>query len=423
VQVVAVADTARAARRLPATGGVDVANVIAGGGAEAAKLRAGDVIVSLGGTEVATPQAFAQAAAGRKVGEKLPIVYYRDGRKRTVEVALKPMPLESDPRWETIYGSVDSQGGRLRTVMTVPPQPGRHPAFMIIQGIGTFSTEFPPAGIAAYQAIVQDFATRGWVTLRVDKPGCGDSQGGPLRDVDFDTQLDGFRQALLLLRADPRVDPERIVVFGHSMGGWWGPLLSQEVPLRGLAVYGTVTKTWLEYVLENTRRQAALGGAEPASIDSLLRDEAKASHYLYTLNMTPEQTLAEHPELERWFRDSLVEMKYTSGLHYRFVQQLAAKNTAQAWQNFDGYALAAWGAAEFISGQDDHRLIAEFVNARHPGHGRFEVVEQSDHGFYRAQDAKDSFAHWGRPGREVNPAFANLLAEWAREVVAAEGAR
>ena len=261
------------------------------------------------------------------------------------------------------------------------------------------------------------------MTLRVDKPGCGDGQGGPLRDVDFDTQLDGFRQALLALKADPRVDPERVVVFGHSMGGSWGPLLAQEIPLRGLAVYGCVTKTWLEYILENTRRQAALGGTEPAAIDSLLRDEAAASHYLYTLGMTPEQTLAEHPELARWFRESLVDMKYTSGLHYRFVQQLAAKNPALAWQNFEGYALAAWGKAEFISGEGDHRLIADIVNRHHPGHGRFVAVDDSDHGFYRAKDAADSFANWGRPGREVNPAFANLLSEWAREVTGDAGAR
>ena len=147
VQVAPLADSSRAVRKLPATGGVEVAGLLPDGGAEAAKLRAGDVIVSLGGTEVAGPAAFVQAAAGHKAGEMVPVVYYRDGRKRSVDLVLKAMPLESDPRWETIYGSVESKGGRLRTVMTVPPGTGRHPAFMVIQGIGTFSVEFPPPAL------------------------------------------------------------------------------------------------------------------------------------------------------------------------------------------------------------------------------------------------------------------------------------
>ena len=43
-------------------------------------------------------------------------------------------------------------------------------------------------------------------------------------------------------------------IFGHSMGGVFGPILASEIPIRGIAVYGTVAKTWTEYCLENWRR-------------------------------------------------------------------------------------------------------------------------------------------------------------------------
>ena len=60
----------------------------------------------------------------------------------------------------------------------------------------------------------------------VDKPGCGDSEGGPWTEIDFMTELDGYRQGLKALKASPFVDPEHVFLFGHSMGGVMAPLLS-----------------------------------------------------------------------------------------------------------------------------------------------------------------------------------------------------
>ena len=105
------------------------------------------------------------------------------------------------------------------------------------------------------------------MTLRVDKPGCGDSEGGPARDVDFDTELDGYRQALKMLKARSDVDPDHVFIFGHSMGGVMAPLLAAEIPVQGMIVYGTIARTWSEYMLENIRRQMELADADPSAID------------------------------------------------------------------------------------------------------------------------------------------------------------
>ncbi len=71
----------------------------------------------------------------------------------------------------------------------------------LIQGIGLASIDNPVGPLSSYKTIIDDFTRHGFVTLRVDKPGCGDSEGGPARDVDFDTELDGYRQALKMLKA------------------------------------------------------------------------------------------------------------------------------------------------------------------------------------------------------------------------------
>ena len=81
------------------------------------------------------------------------------------------------------------------------------------------------------------------------------------------------------------------------MGGVFAPILAAEFPVKGIAVYGTVVKTWTEYFLENWRRQAALEGADPASIDAMMRDLAAALHYFLIERKMPEEVVRAHPDL------------------------------------------------------------------------------------------------------------------------------
>ncbi|QXC62604.1 site-2 protease family protein [Aquihabitans sp. G128] len=66
-----------------------IGSVTPGTGAEAAGLREGDKILSVGGWSVSTFDDLRSVAAPRK-GETVPVVYERDGARRTAQVALKP---------------------------------------------------------------------------------------------------------------------------------------------------------------------------------------------------------------------------------------------------------------------------------------------------------------------------------------------
>ncbi len=416
-----VSPETRARQKLADSTGVEIQRVLPGSSAEAAGLRPGDVIVGLDGTPVTAVLDFVRAVGKRHGGDAINLIYWRDGKKRAQRIVLKPLPFETSDAYDVQYGSVPSAGGRLRLIWTRPRGPAseRHPALLLLQGIGTFSVENVPATPGGYAAIVDDFTRRGYVTLRVDKPGCGDSEGGPLQDVDFDTQLDGFRQALISLKSDPQVDPDRVLLFGHSMGGVWGPLLGAEIPVRGIAVYGTFSRTWLEYLMENSRRQLELGGTTPSAIDSAVWNDADATFWLERRGLTPQQAIEQEPPLRAWADSNLTRDTYYGGLHYRFVRQLAAKSLGGAWAAFPGYALALWGRADFISGEEDHELIARILNRTHPGHGEFRALDGIDHGFYRAADRKESFAKWGKPGEEFNPEIVAVLREWSDRVAAA----
>jgi S1-C subfamily serine protease len=68
--------------------GVGVVDVVDGGPAAQAGIRAGDVIVAVAGQPTPTVQALAAVLAAQKVGAAVPVEVERDGRRQTVTVTL-----------------------------------------------------------------------------------------------------------------------------------------------------------------------------------------------------------------------------------------------------------------------------------------------------------------------------------------------
>jgi len=68
------------------------------------------------------------------------------------------------------------------------------------------------------------------------------------------------------------VDQDNVFIVGHSMGGVFAPILAAEFPVKGIAVYGTVVKTWTEY--EGPEK---VGGGGSRSYARTLRVAAPAS--------------------------------------------------------------------------------------------------------------------------------------------------
>ena len=418
-KLIPVSDDIRERLKLNSGDGAAIDEVIPDSTAAAAGFQKGDVLLALNHARIAGIGPFVQAIASRKAGAEVTIELRRGEDLRQEKVTLKGRPFERSDAYDVIYGAVSSKGARLRTILTRPKAEGKHPALFLIQGIGLASIDNPVGGLSSYKTIVDKFTRHEFVTLRVDKPGCGDSEGGPARDVDFDTELDGYRQALKMLTTRTDVDSDRIFVFGHSMGGVMAPLLAAEIPIRGIIVYGTITRTWTEYWLENLRRQLELAGANPSAIDRDLRAEAALTTYLYADNKSPKEIIELYPHLRERIEQNITEEKYFFDRSLKFYRQLAAKNLGLAWESFSGHALAIWGRADFVSNEDDHALIARIVNQEHPGHGTFVAMDGIDHGFNRAATRLESFdrGQSGRPA-EFNPAILDVCREWVEKTAA-----
>jgi S1-C subfamily serine protease len=66
--------------------------VVPDGPAEKAGLKAGDVVLKVGDTEVKGPQALVEAMHKTKPGDKLDVVIQRDGKEQTIKVTLGDYP-------------------------------------------------------------------------------------------------------------------------------------------------------------------------------------------------------------------------------------------------------------------------------------------------------------------------------------------
>jgi len=103
----------------------------------------------------------------------------------------------------TLAGVLRRPGGRRRDE--------RRPAFLVLHGFGSSKDA---GGVVAATRLLADL---GYVTLRFDMRGCGESQGPRGRVICLE-QVDDTRSALSFLATRAEVDPGRIGVLGHSFG-------------------------------------------------------------------------------------------------------------------------------------------------------------------------------------------------------------
>jgi pimeloyl-ACP methyl ester carboxylesterase len=116
------------------------------------------------------------------------------------------------PQQENV--TFESNGLRLAGVVHIPDdlKPGeRRPAFLVLHGFGSNK--------ASNSAVVPCslLTGMGYVTMRFDMRGCGESEGEFGRIICLE-QVDDTKSAQEFLSRRPEVDPERIGALGSSFG-------------------------------------------------------------------------------------------------------------------------------------------------------------------------------------------------------------
>src|SRR5947209_207932 len=217
VQAAPVTDEVRARLHVSETGGVLVLGLVEGGSAKEAGLEPNDVITQIGDHPILNVGDFVATVAKLRAGDTVTIRFFRNGAAQTKQVSLKPRPFELSPDVEVLYKAVAVDGSLRRVIVTVPKNEGKHPAVLYINGIGCFSQESLDLS-SADAKLLYGLTRAGFVTMRVEKSGMGDSQGPPCMSpaVDLQAEVRGYVAGLKSLKEYPFVDARQVFVVGLS---------------------------------------------------------------------------------------------------------------------------------------------------------------------------------------------------------------
>jgi len=389
-------------------GGVVVLGILPGTPAGAAGIRADDVILSVDGAPVDGVAQYLRAVGRRRSGDELRLDVRRAERRLSLAARLTSLPFERSSRLDVSYGAVRSGGALLRTIVVGPRGAGPHPAVLLIQGLGCDSVDYPLESERPYRRLVYALAERGFITMRVEKSGAGDSTGTRCDEVGFEEEARGFGAGLERLRSLPGVDPTRVFVLGHSMGGVMAPMLDRGGAVRGIIALGTVVRPWIEYELENRRRQGLLKGLSAPALEEHLRRAKSFFTALGKEGLSPRALAARSPEL----RDLAGDGEHVYGRAYRFFVELSRADLRAEWERVSSRVLAVWGTSDYISSPTDHELLVAIVNRRHPGHATLFRLGQLDHAFRRVGSMERSFR--GEQDRALHPELVPRLERWMR---------
>lgn len=376
--------------------GAEVRRIVDAAVAERTGLRAGDRILRVNGTLLDGPVTFGRLIPRLRSGDAVRFEVLREGRLVEVISTLAPTPPEQLKGVDIIHGSaLTDLGFRLRMVVTRPQNtPGKLPAVFLAGWLSCDSVEHPfgPGG-DGFAWLLDDLATRsGFVVIRVDKPGVGDSEGPACNDTDFQTELAGYRAAFQAAKRYDFVDPDRIFILGLSNGGAFAPLVPQNDKVRGYVVAGGWSKTWFEHMIELERRRLKLAGKNQSEIADSMRGYAEFYTDYVVRKMTPREVLRSKPHLAPlWYEGP--EHQY--GRPAAFYHQLQDLNLASAWEKVDAPVLVLHGEYDWIMSRSDHELIAEIVNGRRQGQASFVELAKTDHGFMTFDTLEKAFNEEG----------------------------
>jgi len=279
---------------------------------------------------------------------------------------------------------------------------GRQPAIVFLSGSGPQDRNgFTGAVDTGTHEILDALIERGFVVLRIDDRGVGESTG-PTDDMALEELLDDALACVDFLAAQDGVDPDRIGVIGHSEGATTAPLVALKRPnLGALVLMAGISRPLTEVMLDQNAlalSQAGVVGDEAAEAMKIIRTRFE--------QLAGDEDISSD-ELEPEFLPLLK--------HRRWFRQHARHDALGTLSQVRCPVLVIQGELDFqVSPKKDARVLAAQLDSS--GHEDHELVllRGLDHLFKRVSGDQSTLADYFT-SRPVDPEFIEALSDWLAE--------
>ena len=225
--------------------------------------------------------------------------------------------------------------GELPGILTVPKGDGLFPAVVLIHGSGSSDRDETIGYLKPFRDLAEGLAAQGIAVYRFDK-----------RSYVYGTQLAADQQitlenesiedavnAVQLLAVQEKIDPDRILVLGHSLGGNAIPAIARELEKAPVKACGFI-----------------MMAASPRPLDVLVREQ-----YDFLYSLLPEVTAEQQAEKDAVFADlgklqdveSLAEDDTVMGVWSSYWKWLARYDILQAAEEITRPVLLLQGEEDY----------------------------------------------------------------------------
>ncbi len=294
----------------------------------------------------------------------------------------------------------------LQGTITKPKNDGKYAAVVMIAGSGEIDRDgtIVPLKLESniYKDLAHVFAQLGVVTIRFDKRGVGKSDGEILKTGMWDLVSD-IEATITYVKEQPFVDPENIILAGHSEGCMLATVLNARTPVNGLILLAgaaesleEASKRQREIAYKELKEQKGIKGKLMRLLNVEKRGEKQMEKIKAKMMNTEKDTIkiGFKPMNAKWFREHFQHDIYKD------LQQVTCP------------VLAIAGDKDIQANPEKAKQIGDYVK----GDSEVHVINNMDHSLksfedeFKALEFKKNYE--AGAGKPLHPELEEIILNW-----------